>query len=168
MCKIVSFSLSSQQKWSDPESGIRDPGSGKKPVPDPGVKRAPDPDPQHCFTPKIRNTENRYTLLADSLGYEQQHEHPLGDRAQEEWKVDQRAPLPHDGPHHRRDSGHPQAGHHRALQQHDGRHRRGGPFDRPQNSPLEVQQVDDVTSGFHVGYCGCQRQHNLRLARGTD
>jgi hypothetical protein len=24
-------------------SGIRDPGSGKKPIPDPGVKKAPDP-----------------------------------------------------------------------------------------------------------------------------
>ncbi len=38
------------------ESGIQDPGSGKKPIPDPGSRgqkgsgsRIPDPDPQHCI-----------------------------------------------------------------------------------------------------------------------
>ncbi len=42
----------------DRGSGIRDPGSGKKPIPDPGARirvqgskkhRIPDPDPQHCL-----------------------------------------------------------------------------------------------------------------------
>ncbi len=42
-------------------SGIRDPGSGKKPIPDPGSRiqgskrsRIPDPDPQHWIPPCFR------------------------------------------------------------------------------------------------------------------